>query len=43
LHEGAHGRLKKLPGAADAWIAYFTVGDRHDSLLLEGSKRKKNL
>jgi hypothetical protein len=31
LHEGLQGTLKKLPGAADAWIANFTVGDRHGS------------
>lgn len=31
LHEGLQGALKKLPGATDAWIANFTVGDRHGS------------
>jgi len=31
LHEGLQGTLKKLPGAPDAGIAYFTVGNRHDS------------
>ena len=40
LHEGAQGSLEKLPGAADAWIANFAVGDGHRSIHYQSTKRK---
>ena len=40
LQQVAQGSLEELAGAADARVADFAVGNRHDNSLDEGNKEK---